>query len=98
MKPKVVDPDEFDFIQARLGIEAQHFKSSNFGRYVIDRANMMIEDAMKKRMNAPTSDTEANAQAKVDYLVGLGIIQFIEEAISSGGLAEQRLNGEFDDD
>lgn len=91
--------DDMDVQKAQLGIEADAFRRSNLGRFLIDRAAVEIEQQMQALKDADSDDAKLNRDIRMRIKVAEQFTTWIEEAIRSGIEAERRINAEdaYDD-
>lgn len=76
---------------AKLGVEAEGFLRSSFGKYLIERADMQMGQAVRALIDADPMDGKLNYKLRNDIKVCEQIKQWIGEAVSSGKVAHGNL-------
>ncbi len=79
---------------AKLGIEAESFERSLFGKYLFGRADELIEIETNRLIHCGPSDIECNTEARNGIQIGALFKQWVEDAIQEGQMAQQLINEE----
>jgi len=95
LTPKAAE--DLRFNEARLGVEAEKFLSTNMGKYLVGRADLELEEAHKKMETCPPEELQdlQNQAWRANQF-----ITWLAEAIHNGRHAEFELkqNEELSDD
>lgn len=97
--PDVLYSDDMDVQKAQLGIEADAFKRTNLGRFLIDRAGVEIDQQIQLLKEADPDDVKLNRDIRMRIKVAEQFQTWMDEAIRAGLEAERRINAEeaYDD-
>ena len=74
---------------AKLGIEAESFKSSAVGKYLESKADELIAVQTQKLILCDPSDYECNVNARNGIQIGALFKQWIDDAIQEGLVARE---------
>ena len=74
--------------QAQIGDEAKVFLKTKFGAYIYDRAQKDEISVLRKLAAADITDTVLLTRLQIDAKVPRRLLQYVEQAIRLGGLAE----------
>lgn len=77
--------------EAQLGIEAEQFKSTDLGRYLLARAQDDIVVAFKEWQDADPEDAKAIRAIQNKAQVAESFLNWIDEAIFNGKYAEDEI-------
>ena len=78
--------------RAKLGIEAESFLRSALGKYMIDRADEIIESRIDALIQCSPNDIQQNTDLRNDITVCNMFKEFIAEAIQDGQIAASELD------
>ena len=76
---------------ARLGIEAEAFKNSNLGQFLLRRAEEEAEHLLQELVNLKPNDIEGNTDIRNQLHVIAMFKTFLDEVESSGKVATQQI-------
>ena len=82
--------DTLDY--AKLGIEAEAFLRSSLGKYMITRADEIIENETQNLINCDAFDTEANRDIRNEIRIAQLFKDFIKAVIEDGQAATEQLD------
>lgn len=87
--------DEDDRVRrARLGIEAETFLRSTFGKFMIKKADAVRKDSIECLVDCEPGDLECNTRYR-NQITSVGLFKsFIKEAVNEGINAHQQLEDE----
>ena len=77
--------------QAQLGIDAEVFLRSNLGQYMMERANLEIEEVTMELVNASPSDLETNTTCRNRIGVCNAFKVWLREVVHTGRVAENAI-------
>ncbi|MBT4080647.1 MAG: hypothetical protein HOE82_08545 [Gammaproteobacteria bacterium] len=83
---------------AKLGIEADSFKSSALYRYLRARSMAECDDALDALISADPGDVQANTKLRNDIRVAEGCLAWIDEAVAAGAIAVDQLREQETED
>ncbi|MEE8364192.1 MAG: hypothetical protein V3R76_00260 [Gammaproteobacteria bacterium] len=93
-KPTEVTQEQFRIIRARLGIEAESFERSHFGRYIFDRIDRDLDKFTQELVDEDPHNVEKCVEIRNNLQVRNLFGLWLREAIGSGLNAEQELKEE----
>lgn len=86
--------DEIKIKVARVGIDAEVFKRSDFGRYLVAQAEREIKEETQILVGLDPYDTKSNRESRNKIHVASMFLTWLEQAIGSGQLATDQLRNE----
>ncbi len=90
-KRQEVTPQEYERIKALLGADAEMFKRTKLGQYILDRCANASESAMRQLKKADPHDPKEIQHWQNEIWKNESFEIFLDDAISSGHLAMQNL-------
>jgi hypothetical protein len=78
--------------KARLGIEAESFLHSTLGRYLMERADLEVEQATIELIKADAGDFKANRDLRNKIQVAHNFKAWLVEAITAGRVATENIS------
>jgi len=88
--------DEAQLNTARLGIEAEAFIRSPLGKYMLEKAELLIEQATMDLIECQPDDIARNTKYRNKITVGALFKQFLHEAKVNGDIATQQIQQDED--
>ena len=85
------NPEEQALETVALGADAEAFKRTALGRFLNDRALLEVEKCKQALVDAAPDDLEANTKLRNDIRVAYMFLDWLDEAISAGAVAERQL-------
>lgn len=86
-----VTPQEYERIRAMLGNDAEAFKRTKLGQYIMDRAAHHVDQLTKELKRHDPVDTEGIRTLQNEIWKHETFEQWIDDAINSGHAAMQNL-------
>lgn len=86
-----VTQQEYERIKALLGADAEMFKRTKLGQYILDRCAIESERAMRELKKVDSRDHEAIQDLQNEIWKNESFELFLDDAIHSGHLAMQNL-------
>lgn len=86
---KTESPEDLLFAEARLGIEAEKFLSSDMGRYLVGRADMLAE--MFSRQLEIEEDVDTIRKLQREIRSARRVKSWLAEAVNAGHAANWKL-------
>lgn len=90
--------DEIKLKVARVGIDAEVFKRSDFGKYLIAQAEREIKEETQILVGLAPDDTKGNTDSRNKIHVANMFLTWLDQAIGSGHLATDQLRNEDGED
>ena len=75
-----------------FGLDVQQFMGSNIGRYIQDRANADIEEALEALKTADPYDPKAISKLQNDIAVASNVLEWLGQAVTEGEQAERQFH------
>lgn len=88
---QVLSDEELQMQVVRVGIEAEAFMSTDFGKYLIDRAELHKAQHMQALYEAPPDDTRTNILTRIEISAADKFLEWLREAINSGRTAHMQI-------
>lgn len=79
------------FEVARFGVEVERFIHSDIGKYLIDRAEMDRDRAIKEMKTVDVADTAAVRRIQNDLNIPDRVMAWLSDAVQSGYAAHEAL-------
>jgi hypothetical protein len=86
--------DDLLVAEARLGVEAEGFLSSDLGRYLLGRAELEERDALEELTRVDPDDAKAVRAAQGRLYLARAVPGWIRDAIQNGRVAYMQLETE----
>ena len=83
---------------AKIGIEAEVFKASPFGKYLLEQAEREIKEETAILIDLDPTNIKANTESRNRIHVARMFITWLEQAINSGHLAADLIRNEDGND
>lgn len=80
------------FESARIGIKIHQWFASEEGRYVLGRAQTEVEAAISEFMQVDPTDAKAVRAVQIKAVNATNAIQWLNDAIRAGQLAEREMD------
>jgi len=90
--------DDIKMKAVNLGIDAEVFKRSAFGKYLVEQAHREIEAETQILVDLEPTDIEGNTESRMKINTAKMFLVWLEQAISSGQLATEQFKLEDGDD
>jgi hypothetical protein len=91
MQRQTVTQQEYERIKAMLGADAEQFKRTKLGEYILDRCANEVEQAVTRLKKADPKDEDGIRELQNDIWKHETFELWLDDAIHSGHLAMQNL-------
>lgn len=85
------NPEEQAMETVALGADAEAFKRTALGRFLVDRADLEVSKGLAELYECDPADKEANIRLRNQISVAYMFKDWLSEAISAGQIAERQL-------
>ena len=89
--PQVVTQQEYERIKAMLGADAEMFKRTKLGQYILDRATNNVDKAVLKLKKHDPNDKDGIRDLQNEIWKNETLGMWLDDAIQSGHAAMQNL-------
>jgi len=89
-----MDEERHGLRMAKIGVEAEAFHRTLFGKYLIERADELIEAQTVRLIQCRIDDKACNIEARNGIQLGALFKQWLQDAIEEGQAAHMQLKQE----